>query len=65
MRKVISEFSVGSFKVLVLDAKKPVKYHTKYLIDGKEYKIVPMYDADNCIAIKATDSLVGKIVEFV
>lgn len=65
MYKVISEFSVGKYKVLRLDGPNPNKEYTKYLIDGKEYAIVPMYDAVDCIAIEASGSFKGKMVEFV
>lgn len=64
MVKVISEFSVGKYKVLKLDGVKPDKKYTRYLIDGKEYAIVPIYDAVDCIAIESSDSFKGKTVEF-
>ena len=65
MSKVISEFSVGKYKVLKLDGSKPNKEYTKYLIDGKEHAIVPMYDAVDCIAVESSGDFKGKTVEFV
>lgn len=65
MAKVVYEFSVGKYKVLKLDSEKPDTKYTGYLIDGKPFKIIPMYDAANCIAIESADSFSGKTVEFV
>ena len=64
MAKVISEFSVGNYMMLKLDDAIPSKEYTKYLIDGKEYAIVPVYDAVNCIAVESSDSFMGKTVIF-
>ena len=64
MSKVISEFSVGKYKILKLDGAKPNKKYTKYVIDGKEHSVVPIYDAVDCIAIESSDSFKGKTVEF-
>lgn len=64
MLKIVSDFSIGKYRVLKLDGEKPTKSYTKYRIDGKVYNIVPMYDAPNCIAIETDASLQGKTVEF-
>lgn len=64
MAKVISEFIIGKYKILKLDSALPLKGYTKYVIDGNDYDIVPIYDAVNCIAIESKDSFIGKIVEF-
>lgn len=64
MRKIISELSAGKYKVLKLDGARPLSAHSKYVIDGKEYGIVPIYDAINCIAVESADSFEGKTVEF-
>lgn len=64
MVKVISDFGIGKYRVLKLDGQKPKARYTKYLIDGKAYDIVPVYDAENCIAVEADKSLKGKTVEF-
>ena len=65
MNKVISEFSVGKYKVLTLDEKQSNVTHDKYLIDGKEYEPVSIYDAPNCIAIESNDTFEGKTVKFI
>lgn len=64
MLKVVSDFAIGAYRVLALDGEKPNTKYTKYVIEGKEYKIIPAYDIGNCIAIKSTSSFVGKTVEF-
>ena len=65
MAKVIGESSVGKYKILKIDQELPTKPYSKYVIDGKDYNIVPIYDAHNCIAIADTGSLIGKTVNFV
>lgn len=64
MRKVISEMSIKNYKILRLDGELPLKRYTKYVIDGKTYDIVPVYDMPNCIAIESVDYFKGKTVEF-
>lgn len=64
MRKVVSDFSVGKYRVLKLDGEIPKFEHSGYMIDGKHYKAVPMYDAQNCVAIESTGSFEGKTIEF-
>ena len=58
------EFPVGEYTVMKLDGSVPSKLHTAYIIDGKRYDIVPIYDMPNCIAIRATGKFVGKEVLF-
>lgn len=65
MNKVISEFSLGKYMVLKLDEKKPPKSYTKYQIDGKSYKIIPIYDEAHCIAVESSDSFKGKTVAYI
>lgn len=64
MPKVVHEFSIGKYKILKLDEAKPNKKYKAYQIGGKVYDIVPMYDAENCIAIESSDSFVGETIEF-
>ena len=64
MRKVISEMSIKNYKILRLDGELPLKRYTKYVIDGKTYDIVPVYDMPNCIAIESVDHFEGKTVDF-
>lgn len=62
--KVVDEFSVKQYKVLTLDQMDMPKNYRKYVIDGKQYDIVPVYDLPGCIAIVSDDSFIGKTVEF-
>lgn len=64
MSTVIDEFQVKEYTVLKLDSLSKAPYR-KYKIEGEEYDVIPMYDAPNCIAIKAKGSFLGKTVEFV
>lgn len=65
LNKVISELTVNKYKVLILDERQTNIDYNSYLIDGKEYKPVSIYDAPNCIAIESDDTFKGKTVEFV
>ncbi|WP_017416040.1 hypothetical protein [Clostridium tunisiense] len=65
MCKVISEFRVKNYAVLKLDEDKPLKKYSKYLIDGLEYEIVPVYDSPRCIAIESNDSFLNKEIKFI
>ena len=65
MNKVIKELQVDKYKLLQLDEFVPSKKYGKYVIDGKEYEIVPVYDLNNCIAVESSDKFSGKTVEFV
>ena len=62
---VISEFRIKDYLVLKLNKDKPLKKYTKYLIDNNEYEIIPIYDADRCIAIKSEKSFINKKVKFI
>lgn len=66
MRKVILEIKLGKYTILKLDGPIPRQNHNKYLIDEREFAIVPIYDALNCIAVESTDGFTfeGKEVEF-
>ena len=64
MRKITSELKAGKYKVLKLDGARPNIRYSKYVIGGKEYGIVPIYDAIDCIAVESSDSFEGKTVEF-
>ena len=65
LRKVVSELCVGHYTALQLDGELPSTSYTKYLIDGKYYDAVPVYDLPRHIAIEATGSFIDKTVEFV
>lgn len=63
--KVISEFVVHKYTVLIIDEIPEQSYHY-FLIDGKKYKPVPVYDAEKTIAIECIDkSFIGKTVQFI
>lgn len=66
MCKVVSELVVeNKYKLLAVDEKPPVMGISKYIIDGKDYDPVTVYDMPFGIAIPYTkDSLVGKEVLF-
>lgn len=65
MYKVISQDFVGDYAVLEINKDLPQKEYNKYLIDGKEYDCVPVYDLPRHIAIKSGDGFIGKTVEFI
>lgn len=64
MAKVIHEFSIGKYKVLKLDEMPIVHDYKQYVIGGKHYPVVPMYDTANCIAVESTESFKGMQVDF-
>lgn len=65
MAKIIRELRVGKYLALGLNNPLPWKSYRKYRIDGKEYEIVPLYDMPNSIAVESSESLLGKVVEFI
>ncbi len=66
MCKVKDEFVAVKYRILGLDEPIPLKPFWFYLIDGKRYEAVPVYDLPGCIAIHDDGkSLTGKEVEFV
>lgn len=64
MWKVVTESTIGKYKVLKLDKEIPLKPHKQYRIDGRTYDAVPIFDAPNCIAIISSDNFNEKNVEF-
>lgn len=65
MNKVVHEFKAVKYMVLELDEKKTPDFYKKYSIDGKEYDIVPISNAPNCIAVESSDSFLGKTVKYI
>ena len=63
MYKVVSEIRLNKYIILSFD--KPIieSAYSKIVIEGREFKIVPMYDFPG-IAIESPDSFIGKKVEF-
>lgn len=64
MVKVIDEFSIKQYKVLTLDQMDMPQNYSKYIIDGKPFDVVPVYDLPGCIAVVSDDCFIGKTVEF-
>ncbi|MBO6229659.1 MAG: hypothetical protein J6O50_03755 [Ruminiclostridium sp.] len=68
MSKIIDVITLGGkngdISVLRLD-KMPVKPYRRFLIGGKEYAPVPVFDTENCIAIEGRGNFKGEMVEFV
>lgn len=64
MSIVVHEFHIKEYAVLKLDTL-PKHTYKKYKIAGQEYDPVPLYDTQNCIAIKGKGTFVGETVEFV
>lgn len=64
MSKVINEFHIKNYTALILD-EIPQKTYQMFLIRGKKYKPVPVYDAHNCIAVESNESFINETVEFV
>ena len=65
MNTVVYEFKAVKHMVLALDEYVPTKAYNRFLINGKVYMPVPVYDAKNCIALESNDSFLGKIVEYI
>jgi hypothetical protein len=64
MLSVVSELAIGQYKVLSLDGPLPNRAYNRYVISGKDFACVPLYDIPNSIAIESAESFVGKKVEF-
>ena len=65
MAKVIDEWHIKQYTVLTLDNMDTPHDYRKYVIGGKTFEPVMLYDMPNCIAIESGDSFVGQTVEFV
>ena len=65
MYKVVSQDFIGNYAVLELNKDLPLKKYQKYLIAGKEYECVPVYDLPKHIAVISDEGFIGKKVEFV
>ena len=65
MIKIVDSWNVYDDYVLLTVEKMPKHSYWKYKIDGKIYEPVPVYDAPNCIAIRAKGDFTGKYVEFI
>lgn len=63
MSKVVANFKMGEFSVLVLD--KMEKDFNKVEIDGTLYEVTIPYDIPNAIAIKSDNDFIGKRITFI
>lgn len=61
---VIKEFHLHKYAVLVIDKMPECKYYY-FIIDGKKYRPVPVYDLKNTIAVESNKNFIGKTVEFI
>lgn len=60
MSKVIYEFHIKKYTVLKLDEMPKKSYH-KFLIDGNEYKSVPIYDVKIILLLKVIKVLLENL----
>ena len=66
MSKIIDEFCVKNYRVLILNEPLPLRPFHKVVIDGKERDITIVYDLKNSFAVQDEgNALVGKEVDFV
>lgn len=63
MSKVVSNFKIGNFLIIILD--KINKDFDKVEIDGILYETTIPYDIPNAIAIKSNNDFIGKTVNFI
>ena len=63
MSKVVSNFKIGNFLIVVLD--KIENDFDKVEIDGILYEATIPYDIPNAIAIKADSDFIGKTINFI
>ena len=71
MAKIIDQFSVQNYMVLILDRDIPMSPHNTYIIDGMAYKPAPFHARPltdriimNILAIRATGDFLEKKVAF-
>lgn len=63
MSKVVNEFHVNNYVVLILDNMPDRDYH-HFVIRGKKFAPVPVYDGKNCVAVESNESFIGETIEF-
>jgi len=64
-RKVIEDYQINQYRVLILDGPTSRKPYRRYRIDGKVYEMVRMTHAQCAIAVESEESFLGKTVEFI
>lgn len=64
MRKVIDDFSVYEYRVLILDEDSK-ELSRKAKIGERVYDVTIPYDIPNAIAIISDETFIGEVVEFI
>lgn len=66
MNKILSSFSIGKYRVLVLSSIPTKPYHF-IRINGQDYAPVPSYDMKkNCVVVESNrDDFTGHTIEFI
>lgn len=62
--KIINEFHVNNYVVLILDSMPDRGFH-HFVIKGKKFAPVPAYDGKNCVAVESNESFIGETIEFI
>lgn len=66
MYKVITEFHIGKYTVMILDKKITDTNYKACKIDGVQYSLTPIYDTHKpAIAVESKKSFLNKIVELI
>ena len=64
LSKITGATNIGKYTVLFVD-KVSDKSWTKFLIDGKEYEPISVYDLPNSVAVAEKGDFVGKEILFI
>ena len=66
MSKIIDEFCVNNYRILILNEPLPLRLFHRAVIEGEEKDITIVYDLKNSFAVQDDgNALVGKEVDFV
>ncbi len=65
MYRIISKLRVGKYLVLGIDRPIEEKEYNRYIINGLEYDIVPVYDLPKSIAIETSQDIEAEEVNVV
>ena len=65
MNRIIDNFSVGKFRILVMDSGIPNTKFSAVKIDNDVHKVTVPYDIPNSIAIESDKDYANKAVEFI
>ena len=64
MSKIIENFIIDKYSVLKVD-NIPNKKFNKVKINDVVFDLVPIFDAQNCIAIKSKNTFINENIEFI